>query len=114
MILLNLIFSSAVALWITSRLCRSSRWRILRTASNSITQLGWFGMLLISVAVSAASYVIMPKPKQARPAAAKEMDSPVAEAGKPIAVVAGTITCSELNVLWTGDKSIKSYDVTVS
>jgi hypothetical protein len=66
---------------------------------------------LIGLALSVIAYLLMPKPKQAKPEAAKDMDNPVAEAGKPIPVVFGTMTVKGLNILWYGDKSINTYQI---
>lgn len=64
---------------------------------------------LIGLALNVVAYLLMPKPKQQKPAAAKDMDNPVAEAGMPIPVVFGTMTVKGLNVLWFGEKSIRKY-----
>jgi hypothetical protein len=71
--------------------------------------MGWFIPLLISLAINVVAYVLTPKPKQPKPEAAKQLENPVAEAGKPIAKVTGTLTVSELNVRWFGEKSITAY-----
>lgn len=71
----------------------------------------WIVSILISIAITAITAILTPRPKQPQPAAAKQLDDPVAEAGKVIALVAGTITVSELNVLNFGDKSISTYKV---
>jgi uncharacterized membrane protein len=110
MMLINLLITIAMTAWLFFILSGSRSWRLYRAVSMRVAGLGWLAMLLISVAVSVLSYVIMPKPKAAKPAAAREMDAPTAEAGKPVAVLAGRMTINELNVLWHGDKSIKSYD----
>lgn len=67
--------------------------------------------LLISLAVSAASYLIMPKPKVPKPDAARQADTPTAEAGKPIPVIFGTITVEETNILWYGESTLREYEV---
>lgn len=71
----------------------------------------WFVLLLIAIALTAVSYVLMPKPKQPKPAAAQQADDPVAEAGKPVGVVQGTMTVTELNVLWFGEKALTTYKI---
>lgn len=73
--------------------------------------MAWFIPFLIGLALNVVAYLIMPKPKQAKPPAAKDMENPVAEAGKPIPVPFGTVTIKGLNVLWYGDKSIRKYKV---
>lgn len=67
--------------------------------------------ILIALALNIIAYLIMPKPKGARPEAVKDLEDPVAEAGMPIPVVFGTVTVKGLNVLWFGDKSKITYKV---
>ena len=73
--------------------------------------MAFFVALGISLAISIVSYLIMPKPKAPKPEAAKDLEDPTAEAGRPIPVVFGTITVKGLNVLWFGDKSKRTYKV---
>lgn len=75
--------------------------------------MAWFVPFLIGLALNVVAYLLMPKPKASKPAAAQDMDDPVAEAGKPIPVVFGTVTVKGLNVLWFGEKSINNYKVKV-
>jgi hypothetical protein len=63
----------------------------------------WFVQLLIGLALNIVAYLIMPKPKQPKPEAAKDLENPTAEAGRPIPVVSGSITVKGLNVLWFGE-----------
>lgn len=67
--------------------------------------------VVISLVLSVVAYVLTPKPKQPKPDAARDMDNPTAEAGRPIPVVFGTVIVKGLNVLWYGDKSTKTYEV---
>lgn len=67
--------------------------------------------LLIAIALLVVSYVLMPKPKTPKPDAATEMDSPTADAGKPIPVPFGTLTITSPNCLWFGDKSMNTYKI---
>ncbi len=71
----------------------------------------WFLGLLIGLLLQVVAYLILPQPQQQKPAAAQDADNPVAEAGKPIPVVFGTMTVQGLNILWFGDKSKRSYNV---
>jgi hypothetical protein len=71
----------------------------------------WLIPLLISIAVSAVSYLIMPKPKAPKPPAVQQAENPTAEAGKPIPVAFGTITIQETNVLWSGESTYSEYEV---
>lgn len=59
------------------------------------------GAALVGVALLA---LFMPKPKAPKPPEATDLENPVAEAGKPVPVVFGTVTVKGLNVLWFGDK----------
>lgn len=69
--------------------------------------------ILVSIALSFLAYLLAPKPKQAKPAAATEMENPTADAGRPIPVVFGTITIKAPNFLWYGEKTVKEYRVNV-
>lgn len=53
--------------------------------------------------------LLVPKVKKTKPDALKDLENPTAEAGRPIPVVFGTITVKGLNVLWYGDKSLRTY-----
>lgn len=66
---------------------------------------------LVALALNVVSYLLMPKPKASKPEAAKDMDDPTAEAGRPAPVVFGTVTIKGLNVLWFGEKSNRQYSV---
>ncbi len=67
--------------------------------------------IVAAVVAVALSVLLMPKPKVAKPEAATDLENPVAEAGKPIPVVFGTITVKGLNVLHFGDKSLYTHKV---
>ena len=71
----------------------------------------WFIPLLIGLALNVVAYLLMPKPKQAKPEAAKDMESPTAEAGREIPVVFGEMTIKSPNCLWFGDKAMHTYQV---
>lgn len=73
--------------------------------------MAWFIALLIGLALNIIAYLIMPKPKQPKPEAAKDMDDPTAESGRPVPVVFGTITVKGGNILWFGEKSLEERDV---
>jgi predicted MFS family arabinose efflux permease len=68
-------------------------------------------IILAAVASVALSLLLMPRPKTPKPEAAKDLDDPTAEAGRPIPVVFGTITVKGLNLLWFGEKSLKTSKV---
>jgi len=57
-------------------------------------------LLVVSYIVSAA---LAPKPPKPKPEALEDFDIPVAEQGRPVPVVFGTILISGPNVLWYGD-----------
>ena len=57
-------------------------------------------LLIVSYYVSAA---LAPKPPKPKPAALEDFDIPVAEQGRPVPVVFGTMLITGPNVLWYGD-----------
>ena len=57
-------------------------------------------LLVVSYFVSAA---LAPKPPKPKPAAREEFDIPVADQGRPIPVVFGTVHLTGPNGLWYGD-----------
>lgn len=62
----------------------------------------WVQLILLVVS-SIVSYALRPKPPVPKPAALEDFDIPVAEQGRPIPVVFGTILLTGPNVLWYGD-----------
>lgn len=63
-----------------------------------------FWVQLILLVVSAiVSYALRPKPPVPKPSALEDFDIPVAEQGRPIPVVFGTVHITGPNVLWYGD-----------
>lgn len=62
----------------------------------------WVQLILLVVSVI-VSYALRPKPAVPKPAALEDFDIPVAEQGRPIPVVFGTILLTGPNVLWYGD-----------
>ncbi len=73
---------------------------------------GW-AEILIQIAMMVVSYMLTPKPKQAKPAAAEQADNPVAEAGMPIPKVFGSMRVKSLNTLWFGEKYVHEYEIKV-
>lgn len=69
--------------------------------------------LAIMVALQLVSALLRPKPKRQKSEAAKDLEDPVAEAGKPIPIIFGPITVKGLNVLDFRDKSTNVYKVKV-
>lgn len=71
----------------------------------------WIGQLLIAFALNVVAYLIMPKPKTPKPEAARDLENPTAQAGRPVPVPFGTLTIKGLNILWYGEKSRRDYEV---
>lgn len=67
--------------------------------------------IAIAIIVTIVAYVLMPKPKGAKPEAVSQMDNPTTDAGRPIPVVFGTVWIKEVNILWFGDKGTNTYEV---
>lgn len=74
--------------------------------------MAWFVALLIGLAINIVAYLIMPKAKQPKPEAAKDLEDPVAEAGKPIPILSGSMTIKGLNILYYGEKATATRTVT--
>jgi hypothetical protein len=72
--------------------------------------MAWWVALLIGLALNIIAYLIMPKPKQPKPPAAKDLEDPTAESGRPMPVVFGTITVKGSNIVWFGEKSLHEYE----
>lgn len=66
------------------------------------------GLALASLALS---LLLAPRPKAPKPEAAKDLEDPTAEAGRPIPVAFGSPTIKGLNLLWSGEKSLKTSKV---
>lgn len=71
----------------------------------------WLVMFAIAFTMNVVAYLITPKPKQPKPDAARELDSPTADAGRPMPKIFGTMTLRQANILWFGDKASKSYEI---
>lgn len=61
--------------------------------------------LAVLVVTSLISAALAPKPPKPKPAALQDFDIPVAEQGRPIPVVFGTVLVTGANVIWYGDLS---------
>ncbi len=59
--------------------------------------------LIVLVVSSLISYALAPKPPKPKPAALEDFDIPVAEQGRPVPVIFGTMQVTGPNVLWYGD-----------
>ena len=73
--------------------------------------LPFLAVLAIGIALNVISFLLMPKPKQPKPEAARAMDSPTAEAGREIGVPFGTITIKDGNCLDFNEKSVREYEI---
>lgn len=62
--------------------------------------LGYIAVLLVSALIATA---LAPKPPAPKPAALQDFDVPVAEQGRPVPVVFGSVLVTGANVLWYGD-----------
>lgn len=62
--------------------------------------LGYIAVLVVSALIATA---LAPKPPAPKPAALQDFDVPVAEQGRPVPVVFGTVLITGVNVLWYGD-----------
>lgn len=69
--------------------------------------------LLVALIINIVAFLIAPKPKTPKPAAARDLEDPTAEAGRPIPVVFGTMRVTGGNILWFGNKSIRTVKVRV-
>lgn len=71
--------------------------------------------LLIQIAVAlvmlVVSYLLTPKPKQDKNVAARDLNSPTADAGREMSVLFGTMMTKSPNCLWFGEKSKRTYKV---
>lgn len=74
--------------------------------------MAWW-ILLAAVAVSIAVSILLRPKTPSRKSETQDLENPTAEAGRPIPVVFGTITVKGLNVLWFGDKSRRTFKVSV-
>jgi len=62
--------------------------------------LTYIAVLVVSALIATA---LAPKPPAPKPAALQDFDVPVAEQGRPVPVVFGTVLITGANVLWYGD-----------
>ncbi|WP_027855201.1 hypothetical protein [Marinobacterium litorale] len=70
--------------------------------------MGFWVPFLLTVGLMAASFLLVPKPKQPNPAAAEEFDIPTAQEGKSIPVLFGTRVIKGASVVWYGDIKTKA------
>lgn len=65
-------------------------------------------MLIISVALSALSYILTPKPKTEKLKPANKIDIPATDMGREIPVIFGTVMIRDPNIVWFGHMKIKA------
>ena len=69
-----------------------------------------FTQLAIAVVLMVASAFLMPRAKQAR-AEVQELDNPTADASKEITAIFGTVTITEPNIIFYGEKSTRTREI---
>lgn len=72
---------------------------------------GFFTQLLVGLTLMVLAFLIMPKPKQEKPEASRDLPNPTAEAGRPIPVVFGTLEVKGGNVIDYMDKGKRDLEV---
>lgn len=65
--------------------------------------------LLLAIAVDIAGYLLTPKPSNNT--SAEDIQAPTAESGKTMTVIFGTRSVKSPNVLWFGNKQIRTFKV---
>lgn len=67
--------------------------------------------IVVGIGLQVLGYLLMGAPKQSKPEAAKDMEAPTAEGGRPIPVLFGEMEITGLNIIWFGQKETHSYEV---
>lgn len=70
----------------------------------------YLAQIVIAIAVAVIAYALMPKPKQAKPPAAQDLEAPTVDAGRPVPVVFGTITVKGTNILHYSDVQTVEFE----
>lgn len=70
--------------------------------------------LAVGVALSYVGYLLMPKPKAPKPPSVDDLETPTAEAGRPIPVVFGSMTVQSPNNIGFWDKQMVSREANTS
>lgn len=65
--------------------------------------MAFWSVFWLAVGLTAVSYLLMPKPKQASPAAAEKFEAPTVQEGESIPVLFGTRRIKAAAVVWYGD-----------
>lgn len=66
----------------------------------------WLGFAISLVVAVVAAFALAPKPTKPRPASLSDFEVPLAQQGRPVPVVFGTVTIRGPNVLWYGDLTV--------
>lgn len=66
---------------------------------------------IAAVILTIVSILLTPKPKTPKRAAARDLEAPTGDAGRPIPKLFGTMTITSPNVLWYGDQQIATDKV---
>jgi hypothetical protein len=69
----------------------------------------WLILLLVGVALTFVAYLLAPRPKAPRHEA-RDLEAPTADAGRPVPILFGTVTIKGLNVLWYGQKRVRTEE----
>lgn len=67
--------------------------------------------IAIGVGLAIVGYLLAPRPKPPKPPSLEDLENPTQEAGRPIPVTFGSMSVKGLNILWYGDKSISTREV---
>lgn len=70
----------------------------------------WVVQVIVAVTLQVAAYLLTPKPKSAS-STIEDLQSPTADASRPMPVLFGTMTLKGLNVIGFFDKSKRTYKV---
>lgn len=70
-------------------------------------------LLVGAIALQVVGFLLAPRPAQPNPPNAEDIQTPTAEAGRPIPVVFGDVRVTGLNVLWYGDLQTRTRQVRV-
>jgi len=77
----------------------------------AILGIGWLILLAVAVVTTVASALLLPKPKQGKPASADDIQNPTNDAGREMQVLFGEGVIKNGNILWFGDKGVRTYKV---
>ena len=67
--------------------------------------------LAIGIVLNVLAYLILPKPKGPKPPAVSDLETPTADAARPIPVIFGTILLRGPNVIGWADKALQKKKV---